>query len=66
MKIAIIEDEQVHTDLLAAYIQSWSKEKKIPINVHSFPDASSPCLNPLCQISDPLELFWLGSKMPQV
>lgn len=41
MKIAIIEDEQVHTDLLAAYIQSWSKEKKIPINVHSFPSAEN-------------------------
>ena len=37
-----------------------------PENVHSFPDASSPWLHPLCQFSAHLKMFWLGSKMAQV
>ena len=36
------------------------------INVHCFPDASSPCLNPLCQFSAHLKMFWSGSKMCQL
>ena len=36
------------------------------INVHSFPDAISPCLNPLCQFSALLDLIGLESKFPLV
>lgn len=41
MKIAIIEDEQAHTDLLCRYLEAWSKYRDIPVNIMSFPDAES-------------------------
>ena len=41
MKIAIIEDEQAHTDLLCRYLEAWSKYRDIPVKIMSFPDAES-------------------------
>ncbi len=41
MNIAIIEDEEVHMKLLAAYLAAWSKEKNIAINISHFPSAES-------------------------
>ena len=39
MKIAIIEDIQVHGDILAAYIKKWSKGKAINLEVKYFKSA---------------------------
>ena len=60
----------------------WPMHHHLPITFYSFLDASAispfsinvqslsmnhaPCLIPLCQVSAFWELFWLGSKMPQV
>lgn len=41
MKTAIIEDEQIHTDLLTAYLQAWSNEKGIFLDTRTFPSAES-------------------------
>ena len=41
MKLAIIEDEQVHSDLLNQYIEMWSKDRDIPVMITSFPSAES-------------------------
>ena len=41
MKLAIIEDEQVHTDLLNQYIEMWSIEKNIQVTVTPFSSAES-------------------------
>ena len=41
MKAAIIEDERVHMDLLSKYIETWSKDRKIPVIITSFPSAES-------------------------
>lgn len=41
MKLAIIEDEQVHVDLLNQYIEMWSEERNIPVAVTAFPSAES-------------------------
>lgn len=41
MKIAIIEDEKSHADLLTEYICSWGKERKVPVDIHSFFSAES-------------------------
>ncbi len=41
LKIAIIEDEQIHTDLLADYLRTWSKEKGNPVSIQEFSNAES-------------------------
>lgn len=41
MKLAIIEDEQAHTDILNRYIGMWSKDRDIPVVITSFPSAES-------------------------
>ena len=41
MKVAIIEDEKVHKDLLANYLEKWSKEKNVKLSAKSFPSAES-------------------------
>lgn len=41
MKIAIIEDEPTHSQLLSAYLDSWSAEKNIPVASSLFPSAES-------------------------
>ena len=39
MKIAIIEDDPVHSELLLSYLQSWSREKEIPTKIMTFSSA---------------------------
>ncbi|MCM1122653.1 MAG: LytTR family DNA-binding domain-containing protein [Eubacterium sp.] len=41
LKIAIIEDEQIHKELLADYLRTWGKEHKTPISIQGFPSAES-------------------------
>lgn len=41
MKLAIIEDEQVHTELLSRYIETWSTVRNVPVTIKSFPSAES-------------------------
>lgn len=36
MRIAIIEDEPAHSELLASYLQAWSRETSVPVNILSF------------------------------
>lgn len=39
MKIAIIEDDPIHSELLFSYLQDWSREKEIPVNIMPFSSA---------------------------
>lgn len=41
MKIAIIEDDQAHADILCRYLEAWSKYRDIPVKIMSFSDAES-------------------------
>lgn len=41
MKIAIIEDEQMHTDLLEDYLRQWSGKKAVAVEIQAFPSAES-------------------------
>lgn len=41
MRIAIIEDEQIHINLLTTYLQAWGSEKEIFLDIHTFPSAES-------------------------
>lgn len=41
LKIAIIEDEQIHTDLLADYLHTWSDEHRMPVSIQQFASAES-------------------------
>lgn len=41
MRIAIIEDEQVHKELLSSYLQSWSRDGSVSIVIDTFPSAES-------------------------
>lgn len=41
MKLAIIEDEQAHTELLSKYIEKWSKDRDVPVTIAPFPSAES-------------------------
>lgn len=41
LKIAIIEDEQIHTDLLAGYLRTWSKEHGTSVSIQEFSSAES-------------------------
>lgn len=41
MKLAIIEDEQAHRELLAAYLRAWSAERGVPLCIEDFSSAES-------------------------
>ena len=41
MKIAIIEDEQSHIDLLSGYLQAWGSKKQVRMGIISFTSAES-------------------------
>jgi DNA-binding LytR/AlgR family response regulator len=41
MKIAIIEDEQVHIDLLKEYLVAWSGKRGVSVEIKEFLDAES-------------------------
>ena len=41
MKIAIIEDEKIHTDYLAEYLQEWSLQRGKPVDILAFISAES-------------------------
>ena len=41
LKIAIIEDEQVHTDLLSGYLCAWSSEHGQPVSIQEFLSAEN-------------------------
>lgn len=41
MKIAVIEDIQVHGDLIVSYIKKWSAKKKINLSLKQFESAES-------------------------
>ena len=41
MKLAIIEDEQAHTELLNRYVEMWSQDRDIPVTITPFPSAES-------------------------
>lgn len=41
MRIAIIEDEQIHTDYLEECLREWSGNRGIPAEICSFPSAES-------------------------
>jgi len=41
MKIAVIEDEPAHSQLLNTYLAAWSDQKKIPVESFLFPSAES-------------------------
>lgn len=39
MKVAIVEDEVLHRELLAAYVQGWNREKKLPLQLRYYENA---------------------------
>ena len=41
MKLAIIEDEQVHSELLAAYLEKWGAERSVSFCIKAFSSAES-------------------------
>lgn len=41
MKLAIIEGEEVHTELLTRYVKAWGRDRNIPVVLTSFPSAES-------------------------
>ena len=41
MKIAIIEDEQIHIDFLEECLRAWSDKNGIPVDISAFPSAES-------------------------
>lgn len=41
MNIGIIEDEQIHKELLQGYLNQWSRETKHPLEIDAFPSAES-------------------------
>ena len=41
MKLAIIEDEQVHRELLAAYLEEWGSERSVSLCIKAFSSAES-------------------------
>lgn len=41
MKLAIIEDEQAHAELLSKYIETWSKARQIAVTIVSFSSAEN-------------------------
>ena len=41
MKLAIIEDEQVHMELLAGYLEAWSADREVTLNIIPFASAEA-------------------------
>lgn len=41
MKVAIIEDEQAHAELLEIYLKNWSATRKVHLEIRHFPSAES-------------------------
>lgn len=41
MKLAIIEGEEEHTELLTRYVKAWGRDRNIPVVITSFPSAES-------------------------
>ncbi|MDE6846786.1 MAG: LytTR family DNA-binding domain-containing protein [Lachnospiraceae bacterium] len=41
LKIAIIEDEQIHTELLSGYLRTWSSGHRQPVSIQEFSSAES-------------------------
>lgn len=41
MKLAIIEGEEVHTELLTRYVKAWGKDRNISVVITSFPSTES-------------------------
>ena len=41
MKIAIVEDEPAHAELLGRYLNNWSEEKKTALKIKFYPSAES-------------------------
>lgn len=41
LKIAIVEDEQVHADLLIHFLEAWLKENQVNFCIRQFPDAAA-------------------------
>lgn len=45
MKIAIVEDEEVHSSLLQQYISAWGEARGKAVHVHIYPNAASFLFN---------------------
>ncbi|MBQ9119778.1 MAG: response regulator transcription factor [Lachnospiraceae bacterium] len=41
MRLAIIEDEQVHKELLLEYLGAWSEERQVPVSICCFSNAEN-------------------------
>lgn len=41
MKIAIIEDEQLHADLLIGYLNTWGEKRNMILDISAFPSAEA-------------------------
>ena len=41
MKIAVVEDEKVHADILIRLLETWLKENKVDFSIREFPDAAA-------------------------
>lgn len=41
MRIAVIEDEQTHRELLISYIERWGNDRKVTVSLTAFADAES-------------------------
>lgn len=41
MKLAIIEGEEAHTELLTRYIKAWGRDRNIPVVITSYPSVES-------------------------
>lgn len=41
LKIAVVEDEKVHADILIRYLEAWLKENQVDFRIRAFPDAAA-------------------------
>lgn len=41
MKIAVVEDEKIHADMLIRLLEAWLKENKVDFCIREFPDAAA-------------------------
>lgn len=41
LKIAVVEDEKVHADVLICYLKAWLKENKVDFRIREFPNAAA-------------------------
>lgn len=41
MKIAVVEDEKIHADMLISLLEAWLKENKVDFCIREFPDAAA-------------------------